>query len=450
MKKLLSETLNNPSMTIVESNSTNLPKGVLLRVSGQVGLYDQPTLNGRSYPKQLWVERVIGSPDIAKKMQDRNLFGEADHPQELEVSIHRISHAISKIWLDESTNRVMGTFDILDTPAGRIVKTLYDYGAKVGVSSRGSGEIHENNGISEVRADTYEFITFDFVTDPANVGSYPTPVMESLARRDLAKYKEDMPFYEGLFHKLGIDLSTLQEKAPSETTEGTRESLWESRLSEMAETLKTMNASLSSRSSEIQAKDIQIIGLQETVASLRERLLLADSLLESKSEPTSAFDGEVVRSRLNAIEERVRQQASQGAVQESKVRKELVQAQQESQGLREQVSNQRATILRLQKQQEMMRELRKRFFAERKTRLAAEQRAKVVPVTEAAKPKPTAQPKVTVAPVASPRPVSRVIERKPVRVESEESQEAMESRLIGMFNAASAGAGLDDGTVPEE
>lgn len=450
MKKLLSETLNNPAMTIVESNSTNLPKGVLLRVSGQVGLYDQPTLNGRTYSKRLWVERVLGSPEIAKKIQDRNLFGEADHPQELEVSIHRISHAIPKIWLDESTNRVMGTFDILDTPAGRIVKTLYDYGAKVGVSSRGSGEIHEDNGVSEVRADTYEFITFDFVTDPANVGSYPTPVMESLARKDFAKYQEDMPFYEGLFHKLGIDLQTLQEKAPVETAVDTRESLWESRLSEMAETLKSMNTTLSARSSEIQAKDIQIIGLQETVASLRERLLLADSLLESKDESAPVFDGEAMRTRLNAIEERVRQQASRGVVQDPKTQQALTQAQKESQSLREQVGNQRATILRLQKQQESVRELRRRFFAEHRARVLAEQQAKAVPVKEAEKPKPKAQPKAVVAPVSSSRPVPRVIERKPVRVKSEESQEAMESRLIGMFNAARAGAGLDDGTVSEE
>lgn len=444
MKKLLSETLHNPSMTIVESNSTNLPKGVLLRVSGQVGLFDQPTLNGRTYSKHLW-ERVLASSDIAKKMQDRNLFGEADHPQELEVSIHRISHAIPKMWLDESTNRVMGTFDILDTPAGRIVKTLYDYGAKVGVSSRGSGEIYENNGISEVRDDTYEFITLDFVTDPANIGSYPTPVMESLVRRDIAKYREDMPYYEGLFHKLGFDLQSLQETAPTATaaTGDSRESLLESRLSEMAETLKTMNASLTSRSVDLQAKDIQIIGLQETVASLQERLLLADSML-GEAEASPVFDGEAVRARLNAIEARVRKQVSHGTVQELRNRRALQQAEQTSAVLREQVNNQRVTIQRLQAQQAMLRELRKRYFVEHKGRLRAEKQA-----SQAAVPTPSS---VVVAPVVEVvRPRKRVAERKLTREEDrQESTEAMESRLIEMFRATSAGAGLEDSTTSEE
>lgn len=133
-----------------------------------------PTRNNRKYITRLW-KRIIASSHVLEMLDTKTFFGEADHPtakeERLEVSLPKVSHNITKIWLDESDEVVYGELDILDTPAGRILKTLIDYGSILGISSRGAGRVIKEGNENIVDPDTYNFVTFDIVPLPANVAS---------------------------------------------------------------------------------------------------------------------------------------------------------------------------------------------------------------------------------------------------------------------------------------
>ena len=103
-----------------------------------------------------------------------SVLGEVDHPDDLKVNLDRVSHMITEMWMDGPNG--YGKFKILPTPMGNLIKTMLEAGVKLGVSSRGSGNVNERSG--EV-AD-FEIITVDIVAQPSAPGAYPTPVYEHL------------------------------------------------------------------------------------------------------------------------------------------------------------------------------------------------------------------------------------------------------------------------------
>ena len=105
-----------------------------------------------------------------------SVIGECDHPEELTINLDRVSHIITKMWMD-STNG-MGKLQILPTPKGNIVRTLIEAGVKLGVSSRGVGNVDDRGEVSG-----FEIITVDVVARPSAPEAYPKPVYESLNTR---------------------------------------------------------------------------------------------------------------------------------------------------------------------------------------------------------------------------------------------------------------------------
>lgn len=103
-----------------------------------------------------------------------SVLGEVDHPDDLKVNLDRVSHMITDMWMDGPNG--YGKMKILPTPMGNLVRTMLESGVKLGVSSRGSGNVNEGSG--EV-AD-FEIITVDVVAQPSAPGAYPTPVYEHL------------------------------------------------------------------------------------------------------------------------------------------------------------------------------------------------------------------------------------------------------------------------------
>jgi hypothetical protein len=103
-----------------------------------------------------------------------SVLGEVDHPDDLKVNLDRVSHMITDMWMDGPNG--YGKMKILPTPMGNLIKTMLEAGVKLGVSSRGSGNVDERTG--EV-AD-FEIITVDIVAQPSAPGAYPTPVYEHL------------------------------------------------------------------------------------------------------------------------------------------------------------------------------------------------------------------------------------------------------------------------------
>ena len=103
-----------------------------------------------------------------------SVLGEVDHPDDLKVNLDRVSHMITDMWMDGPNG--FGKMKILPTPMGNLVKTMLESGVKLGVSSRGSGEVNESTG--EVNG--FEIITVDVVAQPSAPGAYPTPIYEHL------------------------------------------------------------------------------------------------------------------------------------------------------------------------------------------------------------------------------------------------------------------------------
>src|SRR6056300_1223676 len=104
-----------------------------------------------------------------------SVLGEVDHPEGLNINLDRVSHMITEMWMDGPNG--YGKMKILPTPMGQLVKTMLESGVKLGVSSRGSGNISEygNGEVSD-----FEIITVDVVAQPSAPGAYPTPIYEHL------------------------------------------------------------------------------------------------------------------------------------------------------------------------------------------------------------------------------------------------------------------------------
>ena len=104
-----------------------------------------------------------------------SVLGEVDHPEGLTVNLDRVSHMINEVWMDGPNG--YGKMKILPTPMGQLVRTMLENGVKLGVSSRGSGNVSED-GNGEVS--DFEIITVDVVAQPSAPGAYPTPIYEHL------------------------------------------------------------------------------------------------------------------------------------------------------------------------------------------------------------------------------------------------------------------------------
>ena len=104
-----------------------------------------------------------------------SVLGEVDHPEGLNINIDRVSHMITETWMEGDNG--YGKMKILPTPMGNLVKTMLEAGVKLGVSSRGSGNVADDgsNTVSD-----FEIITVDVVAQPSAPGAYPTPIYETL------------------------------------------------------------------------------------------------------------------------------------------------------------------------------------------------------------------------------------------------------------------------------
>ena len=128
-------------------------------------------------------QRVYPVTEIGRAVQTLNdqieggysVLGEVDHPEGLNINLDRVSHMITNMWMDGPNG--YGKMKILPTPMGQLVKTMLESGVKLGVSSRGSGNISEYGG-GEVS--DFEIITVDVVAQPSAPGAYPTPIYEHL------------------------------------------------------------------------------------------------------------------------------------------------------------------------------------------------------------------------------------------------------------------------------
>ena len=103
-----------------------------------------------------------------------SVLGELDHPDDLKINLDRVSHVITDMWMEGANG--YGKLKILPTPMGTLVETMLGAGVKLGVSSRGSGNVNESNG----HVSDFEIVTVDVVAQPSAPDAYPTAIYEGL------------------------------------------------------------------------------------------------------------------------------------------------------------------------------------------------------------------------------------------------------------------------------
>ena len=159
------------SESMKENNGKLIVKGVLQRA-------DTKNQNGRVYPKEILMREA--KKYFKNFITQKRAMGELDHPESAVVNLANVSHNITEMsWNGDD---LVGTVEVLGTPAGNILKELFKSGIKLGISSRGMGSVETMNeeGDSQEVQDDFELIAFDFVSNPSTHGAFMYPMHESV------------------------------------------------------------------------------------------------------------------------------------------------------------------------------------------------------------------------------------------------------------------------------
>ena len=127
-------------------------------------------------------ERVYPVSEIESAVNQLNeqitgghsVLGEVDHPDDLKINLDRVSHMINSMWMDGPNG--FGKLKILPTPMGQLVSTMLESGVKLGVSSRGSGNVNDLDG----KVSDFEIVTVDIVAQPSAPNAYPKAIYEGM------------------------------------------------------------------------------------------------------------------------------------------------------------------------------------------------------------------------------------------------------------------------------
>jgi len=163
--------------SLKENNGKLIVKGVLQRAEAK-------NQNGRVYPREVLVREA--KKYSSTYIKERRAMGELDHPDSSVVNLQNVSHNIKEMhWLGDD---LLGTVEVLGTPAGNILKELFKSGIKLGISSRGMGSVEtvsEADGVetTQVQPD-FELIAFDFVSNPSTQGAFMYPMNENVDRQN--------------------------------------------------------------------------------------------------------------------------------------------------------------------------------------------------------------------------------------------------------------------------
>ena len=156
-KSILKESKERPGVYEVE--------GVMQRAGAK-------NQNGRIYEKDLLMREAKKYVD--ELVKNGNAFGELDHPESAVVSLKNASHVVKDLYWNGDD--LMGKVELLNTPAGNIVKEIIKAGHTIGISSRGTGSVQQTNeGYLEVQSD-FELVCWDFVSNPSTHGAFMNPV----------------------------------------------------------------------------------------------------------------------------------------------------------------------------------------------------------------------------------------------------------------------------------
>jgi len=169
---ILQEHLSFDAARVELLNEANDTGGKDLYMKGICIQGDQRNANQRVYP----VNEISTAVQTLKEQikGGYSVLGEIDHPEDLKINLDRVSHMITDMWMEGANG--YGKLKILPTPSGTVIQTMLEAGVKLGVSSRGSGNVNEANG----HVSDFEIITVDIVAQPSAPEAYPTAIYEGI------------------------------------------------------------------------------------------------------------------------------------------------------------------------------------------------------------------------------------------------------------------------------
>ncbi|CAB4170710.1 prohead core scaffolding protein and protease [uncultured Caudovirales phage] len=167
--KLIAEEVLNVQYLVEEKNGKkeHFISGIFMQA-------EKKNRNGRVYPFDILNKEV--SRYNNEYVNKNRAFGELGHPDSPTINLDRVSHMITSLHPDG--NNIMGKAKILDTPNGKIVKSLLDGGASLGVSTRGVGSLKPHNGYQLVQDDFHLATAADIVADPSAPEAFVRGIME--------------------------------------------------------------------------------------------------------------------------------------------------------------------------------------------------------------------------------------------------------------------------------
>ena len=150
------------------SKNTSCSPGTLCVMSGPCMQFGSVNRNNRIYSKKLVEDRILNNPTVQETLKNRAMLGEGGHPENrVDISYPEVALAVEKLWIPEGDGDMLwGQFAILDTPTGRILNTLVQYGTKLGISARAVADSYQKDGHEVIVESSYELITFDAVPEP--------------------------------------------------------------------------------------------------------------------------------------------------------------------------------------------------------------------------------------------------------------------------------------------
>lgn len=304
-------------------------RGILGRLVGPCADFINPTRNGRRYDESLW-DKVFDDPIVSEKIENHACFGEINHPIDREeVELEKVAIALNEKPKKNKDGKLIACFDILDTPNGRILKTLCDYGTTIGISSRGSGDIIEDDDGNEmVDPDTYQFECFDAVIVPAVKEARLQYVTEGLNKNKSMKQalyeslekasEEDRKVMTETLHNLNIDVNEevtnedvstpekVEDKVILEQTSNEEEVAnndgTENIVKSLQEALKSnieLEAKVKSLQNELAVSDTKVSKLEEDLGRSKSTIVRLTTIAKESKEKTK---------KILTLEEELKQQ----------------------------------------------------------------------------------------------------------------------------------------------
>ena len=169
---------------LTEDQKIDVKENNAMYLTGVIQRADELNGNGRVYPKKVLMREM---KNYQKLMDENRALGECDHPETSVVELKNVSHMLVESWWKEGD--VMGKVKLLETPMGKLLRSLVESGVQLGISSRGLGSVKEENGKTIVE-DDYQIVCYDVVSDPSTSGAFMsltenrTPTNKVFSRAD--------------------------------------------------------------------------------------------------------------------------------------------------------------------------------------------------------------------------------------------------------------------------